>query len=64
MPALARLGLTVLSPDLRRRVERLGEADEQLAAVTRADVERMAALLESRLSWCCPVPGSIGVRPC
>jgi hypothetical protein len=46
MPALARLGLTVLSPDLRDRVERLSEADEQLAAVTRADVERMVRLLE------------------
>jgi hypothetical protein len=48
MPVLARLGLTVLSPDLRHRVERLGEADEHLAAVTRADVERMVKLLESR----------------
>lgn len=45
MPVLARLGLTVLSPDLRLRVERLAEADEALAAVTLADVERMAALL-------------------
>jgi hypothetical protein len=48
MPTLARLGLAILSPDLRTRVERLEEADEALAAVTRADVERMAALLESR----------------
>ena len=60
MPALARLGLTVLSPDLRSRVEGLDGADDALAAVVRADVERMAALLAPRLSWCCPVPGSIG----
>jgi hypothetical protein len=48
MPALARLGLTVLPPDLRARVEQLDGADEALATVTRADVERMAALLERR----------------
>lgn len=48
LPALARLGLTVLPPDLRERVEGLDGADEALAAVTRADVERMAALLVPR----------------
>lgn len=48
MPVLARIGLTFMSPDLRIRVEQLHEADEHLAAVTRADVERVAALLESR----------------
>jgi hypothetical protein len=48
MPVLARLGLNYLSPDLRQRVEQLPEADEALAAVTRADVERMAALLMPR----------------
>ena len=45
LPALARLGMIVLPPDLRARVERLDEADEPLAAVVRADVERMAGLL-------------------
>lgn len=45
MPALARIGLTALPPDLRARVERLDEADEDLAAVVRADVERLAGLL-------------------
>lgn len=45
LPALARIGLTALPPDLRARVERLDEADEDLAAVVRADVERLAGLL-------------------
>lgn len=48
VPALARLGMIVLPPELRARVERLDEADERLAAVVRADVERMAGLLEQR----------------
>jgi hypothetical protein len=45
---LARIGLTFMSPALRERVEQLPGADEELAAVTRADLERIAALLESR----------------
>lgn len=48
MPVLARIGLTFMSPDLRGRVEQLHEADEFSAFVTRADVERVAELLESR----------------
>jgi hypothetical protein len=44
LPALARIGMTALPPDLRARVERLDEADED-AAVVRADVERLAGLV-------------------
>jgi hypothetical protein len=47
LPALARLGMIVLPPDLRERVLRLDEADED-AAVVRADVERLAGLLDRR----------------
>jgi hypothetical protein len=48
LPALARLGMIVLPPDLRAQVERLDEADEALGAVVRADVERLAGLLSGR----------------
>lgn len=48
MPALARIGMTALSPDLRARVEQLDGTDQALADTVRADVERLAALLERR----------------
>jgi hypothetical protein len=44
LPALARIGMTALPPDLRARVERLDEADED-AAVVRAQVRLMAGLM-------------------
>ena len=48
MPALARIGMLAVPPDLRARLEQLDGSDESLAAVVRADVERLAALLERR----------------
>jgi DNA-binding GntR family transcriptional regulator len=45
LPALARLGMIVLPPDLRAQVERLDDTDAEWAQVVRADVERLAALL-------------------
>lgn len=47
LPALARLGMIVLPPELRERVERLDEADAD-AETVRADVERLARLMSKR----------------
>lgn len=45
MPDLARIGMTALPPGLREQVERLEDAEPELAAIVRADVKRMAGLL-------------------
>jgi hypothetical protein len=45
MPDLARLGMTMLSPDLRAGVEQLPRLDEDEATVVRANVRLMVGLL-------------------
>jgi len=59
---LARMGTALCSAELRERAAALmrGELDEADTVRTVGDLGLMAGAVVPRLSWCCPVPGSIG----